>query len=262
MIVQQIRVEIDDYLRVFESISSSDRTYIDKSTNNSTDDKAFSYMYLLAKIYKQPLKTRAIISYSGSIFYGIAKYTDMILKKIVRKMPCVASSKNVIKKLIAKKWDATCTLFTMDATSMYTNIHFEHAKDAIEQFLPEHPLGQVIVEQEGNNINALIFALRIVMNYNVFKFGDTFWLQIAGTAMGGPPAPNYATLYFAIWEVTIVPTFPELEFYERYINDGFSIWKPLFPNNDAYLALFKESIQSFGANHPFFLDNPDHQPLH
>jgi len=203
-----------------------------------------------------------LLSHIVSISYGIAKYTDLILKKIVRKMPYVAtSSKDVVKKLIAKKWDATCTLFTMDASSMYTKIHFEHAKDVIEEFLREHLLGQVIVEQEGININALIFALRIVINYNAFKFGDTFWPQIAGTAMGAPPAPNYATVYFAIWEVTIVPTFPELEFYERYIDDGFGIWKPLFPNNDACLALFKESIQSFGADHPFFLDNPDHQPL-
>ena len=58
-----------------------------------------------------------------------------------------------------------------------------------------------------------------------------------------------------------MPAFPELEFYERYIDGGFGIWKPLSPNNDAHLALFKESIQSFGANHPFFIDNPDHQPL-
>jgi hypothetical protein len=54
------------------------------------------------------------------------------------------------------------------------------------------------------------------MTHDVFKFGDTFWVQLSGTAMGAPPAPNYATLYF--------PQHLNLLYYGRYIDDGLGIW--------------------------------------
>jgi hypothetical protein len=105
---------------------------------------------------------------------------------------------------------------------MYTNIATHHALDEIGNYLRSSPLPA----EETVNVDALIAALRIVMTHNVFRFGDTFWVQLSGTAMGAPPAPMYATLYFAIHESRIIPDFPELHFYRRYIDDGFGIWIP------------------------------------
>ena len=66
---------------------------------------------------------------------------------------------------------------------MYTNIDTKHALEEITQFLQSysHPLV---------NVKALLQALRIIMTHNLFKFGDTFWVQLTGTAMGAPPAPS------------------------------------------------------------------------
>ena len=68
-------------------------------------------------------------------------------------------------------------------------------------------------------------TLDLVMKNNIFLGDSTFWLQNAGTAMGTPPAPNYATLYFAIHEYNItIGLFPKINFYCHYIDDGLGTW--------------------------------------
>ena len=60
----------------------------------------------------------------------------------------------------------------------------------------------------------------------VFKFGETFWLQLIGTAMGTPVACIYAILFFAYYERTILlqKYKRNLLFYVRQIDDIFGIW--------------------------------------
>jgi hypothetical protein len=105
---------------------------------------------------------------------------------------------------------------------MYTNIDTTHAISTIESWLKQSPIPRL----ENVDTVALMDALRIIMNHNVFAFGDTFWIQLTGTAMGTPPAPMYATLYFAIHEAEVIPTYDELAYYRRYIDDGFGMWVP------------------------------------
>jgi hypothetical protein len=69
-------------------------------------------------------------------------------------------------------------------------------------------------------------ALRLVMMNNIFIFGDTFWKQLTGTAMGTPPAPPWATLYYALHEQRFVPRYTaNLLLYKRFIDDVFGIWR-------------------------------------
>ena len=43
--------------------------------------------------------------------------------------------------------------------------------------------------------------------------------------MGAPPAPSYATIYFAIHKLKIVPKYQSLPVYKRYIDDALGRWR-------------------------------------
>ena len=62
-----------------------------------------------------------------------------------------------------------------------------------------------------------------------FQFGDLFYRQKTGTAMGVPPAVDWANIYFGLHEMEFLnnSTFkPHLYFYKRFVDDVFGIWIP------------------------------------
>lgn len=200
-----------------------DKTFLMRSMQS---DDSFAKFYLLAKIHKTPWATRPIVSVSGSLLHGLGRWTDLILQDIVKRLPYVYQSSTSVVERLRKlsRLPTGARLFTMDARSMYTNINTQHALAQITAFLESSPLCSDL----SSTIKCgLVAALRIIMCHNVFRFGDTYWLQLKGTAMGTPPAPMYATLYFAIHEMNTIPQFQDnLLEYGRYIDDGFGIWTP------------------------------------
>ena len=74
---------------------------------------------------------------------------------------------------------------------MYTNIDTNTALNAIEDYLTENQHKFPTLP-----VTPVMEALEIIMRHNVFQFGDTYWLQKKGTAMGAPPACSYANISF------------------------------------------------------------------
>jgi len=207
-------------------LSSADETFLERSLD--VKDK-FSYFYITAKIHKTPWKTRPIVSVPGSILHGLGRWIDSQLQVICRDLPSYLRSsfdlKQDLERLVSNDDDLDLTrvrIFTADAVSMYTNIDTDHALQTIGTYLRQkkHLLPPCIL------VEALLSALDIVMRNNIFRFGDTFWKQLTGTAMGTPPATMYATLYYAIHEMnSLCPRFESsLCLYKRYIDDIFGLW--------------------------------------
>ena len=217
--ILSIKFILNNFIKkYFKDKTNADRIYLERMLSNVTDP--YSYFYLLAKVHKTPWTTRPIVSVSGSILYGLGKWVDSQLKIICKKLPYIINSSYELCTTLRKlKIDKKCLFFSMDAVSMYTNIDTTHALTVISEFLKKQNYLDI-------NTDAVIQGLTIIMRHNLFKFGDTFWIQLSGTAMGTPPAPSYATLYYAIHEMSYVPRYPNLQYYGRYIDDVIGIWLP------------------------------------
>jgi uncharacterized protein (UPF0335 family) len=192
------------------------------------------------KIHKTPIATRPIVAICGTITSGLGSWLDQQLQPICQTLPTYLKSSFELTEILKQLPDlpAGARLFTADAVSMYTNIDTDHAMPVIRNFLPLTPHNEAIME-----------ALDIIMRNNYFQFGDTNWMQRTGTAMGTPPAPMYATLYFGIYEKeTLLSKYSNcLLLYKRYIDDVLGIWHCADENLDRRLwNQFQADLDEFG----------------
>jgi hypothetical protein len=81
-------------------------------------------------------------------------------------------------------------------------------------------------DTQGFPYGAFPAVLELVMTWNVFSFNNTYWLQIAGTAMGTSCACMYATMYYALHEQqSILPLYGvQLPYFKQFIDDIIGKW--------------------------------------
>jgi hypothetical protein len=106
---------------------------------------------------------------------------------------------------------------------MYTNIDPEEGIPVLVNYISEYnnELGKKAVDTQS--IEEL---LKLVMYNNIFQFGDSWWIQKIGTAMGTPCACIYATIFFAWFERKFILTKykDNLLLYKQQIDNIFAIW--------------------------------------
>ena len=128
--------------------------------------------------------------------------------------------------------------FTLDVTSLYTNIPLEESLDIMEEeFFPKTKCGIPVVY--------LRKMLELILRCNNFKFNRKHFLQINGTAMGTRVAPTYANLFMAHFEekhIYVCNSRPRIWF--RFIDD---IWG-IFNGDEISFKKFNSEINSVHAS--------------
>ena len=205
--------------------------------------------YGLVKIHKQPWKLRPVVSCCGSFLAAISSWIDYHLQNLRTTIPSfIQDSISLKQQLEQTDIPSNTKLFTADAISMYTNIDVDHSVTIIKTWLDvyKHELPPNLPS------HLLVAALTVVMKNNVFTFGDTFWLQKTGTAMGTPCACMIATLYYAYHErqLLLQKYKHNIIFYRRFIDDVLCLWRPSPNNNTSTTPLtyddFKNDMNNFG----------------
>ena len=102
---------------------------------------------------------------------------------------------------------------------MYTNINTTHALATFDAWFTLHTQDL----PQDFPVAKILQGLELVMNSNVFSFGNRYFQQTNGTAMGTPCACTYATIYYSYHEETVLLQDPSILFYRRLIDDAFII---------------------------------------
>lgn len=77
--------------------------------------------------------------------------------------------------------------------SLYTSVNHDGGVRAVIRTLEK-----ASVPIEGKEL--MVSLLELVLTSNYFKFGDKFYLQKQGTAMGTNMAPTYANMFLSMLE--------------------------------------------------------------
>ena len=205
-------------------LSPAELTFLWRSLRKS--DKKLSRFYLTAKMHKTPWATRPVVSTCGTMMAGLSKWIDHWLQQLRSHVHTYLQDSGHLIRLLKElgQLPPGAKLFVADAVGMYTNISTSHGitviNDWIDDYSDELPLDFPVA--------AVKDALKLVMNNNIFEFGDSFFEQISGCAMGTPVACIYATLYYAYHERTtlLVKYKDNLPLMRRFIDDIFGIWVP------------------------------------
>lgn len=199
------------------------RTAADKTVPDSLRDSLF---HMLPKVHKQPVwKTRPIVSGVGSITEPLSKWLDDKLQQVVHLCPSYLKDNWALLDDLKQlgRIPTNARFVTVDAVSMYSNINTNHGLETLDNWLDLHAADL----PKGFPKQAVMRGLEIVMRNNLFRFGNTNWLQLNGTAMGTPVAVMYATIYYSYHEevegLRSNNNALGLLFYRRYIDDAIAL---------------------------------------
>ncbi|CAJ0942417.1 unnamed protein product [Ranitomeya imitator] len=114
-------------------------------------------------------------------------------------------------------------------------IHKDYLNPPGRPIVSEHEKGLAAVDVvlSGSDVGPgrarlVLQLLEFILRRNYFLFGDDYYLQLRGTAMGSNVAPTHANIYMAVLEDQYVYAsrfWPLVRAWWRYIDDIFVVWE-------------------------------------
>ena len=243
------------YSRFKEDLSKAEIQFLARSLRKYPTKHARFRM--TAKVHKIPWMMRPIVCCAGTFMNDWSKWLDYWLQQLKPNVPTYTKdSQQILDETRLLNLSPNAKLFTCDANSMYNNIDTEHAIEVISWWLDDlHAKGKLPL---GFPLEPVKVAMKMIMRNNVFEWGDLFFLQLLGTAMGTSSAVMWATLYYAYHEVhCLIPNHGHnLLYFKRFIDDIFGVWTG---NVTSDWDRFCEDVNDFGIL-TWDITNDDHRP--
>ena len=210
---------LDNQKLVKETVNSfiSEGSLPSTATNLFVTTPRTSHIYFLPKIHKANNPGRPIVSACSCPTELISSYLDSLMLPIVQSLPTYVKDTNhalTIFNDFRFPNNSSKLLFTMDVKSLYTVIPNDEGLRALQHFFDLRP----VLEP---STPTLLRLAELVLTLNCFSFGDRYFKQINGVAMGTKMGPSYANLFVGYIENLIFQQYtgPKPEFFGRYIDD-------------------------------------------
>lgn len=184
-------------------------------------DCRISPFYLLPKIHIPGNQGRPIVSGIDSPTDRISHTVDLILRPYVAKLKShIKDTQDFICKLqdIHSLHDDDL-MVTIDVSSLYTSIPHQDGIKAVERTLNQ-------ARHLPIPLQTILEMVEMTLTMNTFKFKNSYYHQVQGTAMGTKMAPSYANIFMGVLENEILnscdlpPTI-----WLRFIDDIFAIYR-------------------------------------
>jgi hypothetical protein len=252
----RIKTTVSDWIKKYTKtgdISKSENRFFRHGHSLVDPLKPLSVFYIMPKIHKTPMAVRPVVSYSGSYLYSLGVWCDDKLQPVAQKQRSFFKSSFVLlQRLAGIELPPGARLFTADADAMYTNIPTRPALHVINDYLKDNKSFSFLPRK------AIFDALSIILRNNYFTFGDTYWHQVNGVAMGAPPSPSVATIFFAPHEDYCCDEHDDaIHFYVRFIDDVFGIWIPPLHLPNLSWQLFQAKMNNYHGLNWRFTDLSD-----
>ena len=173
--------------------------------------------YGLPKIHKKqfPPPFRIIVSSVNTALYSLASYLqDIITNSIPKPKSHINNSFDLYKILNGKHIKDNEVLFSLDVTSLFTNIPVELAIEGVLNRWNFIALNTRIPKEE------FVGALRFVLTSTFFTFDGTIYKQLFGTPMGSPLSPIIADIVMQDLEDGLIDSVDlMISTYYRYVDD-------------------------------------------
>lgn len=209
--------------------------------------------YILPKLHKGKLESRPIVSNVSHPTSNVSKFLHQLL------LPTAKAAKSYVENSLQAARElknlaninSNTFIITADIKSLYTNIpNDEGIKNVAEELHTSkiNPTGLLNSFDSKSKITIPSFKwtteelLKIVLENNVIEFGNEYFRQISGTAMGTAMAPSYANTYLKHKEErgnSPIINHPNLLYFKRYIDDILVI----YDNSDSSLPAFIKALK-------------------
>ena len=208
-----------------KEITRATYDYLRVSENGSRTPK----FYGSAKIHKDGVPLRPIVSTVGSATYRIAKRLNTILTPYARDAESyIKNTTDFVGKLKDITIEDDEIMVSYDVKSLFTNVPIGAAYKEIEKAVR----GDKDVKQRtGMGADAIMKLVELCLSITNFQFQDKHYELTDGLPMGSPASPVIANLFMRSFEEKALSTFQQKpKVWYRFVDDVFSIVKKTHAN--------------------------------